>query len=211
MANQSTAAIDRQVHWERVYATRAEAEVSWFQANPGMSLDLIGAAGATPRAAIVDIGGGASRLVDALLGRGHGDVTVLAISAKALDVARTRLGAKSEGVQWVAADVTRWRPARRYDLWHDRAAFHFLTDEADRRAYVETLRHALMPRGHAIVATFAPDGPDRCSGLPIARYDAASLGAALGADFVLLDSRRQTHRTPGGAVQHFQFSLFRRD
>jgi len=210
MPNQTTTAFDRQAHWEKVYTTKAEAEVSWFQATPEISLDLMRAAGVTPRSAIVDIGGGASRLVDALVGAGYGDVTVLDISNRALDIARARLGDKAGRVQWLVADVTRWQPERRYDLWHDRATFHFLVNEVDRRAYVENLRRALAAGGHAIIGTFALDGPERCSGLPIVRYDAASLGATLGRDFVLVERRLDAHRTPSGAVQNFQFSLFRR-
>lgn len=210
MPNQTTTTSNRQAHWDRVYTTKGETEVSWFQERPALSLDLFQAAGATPRSAVVDIGGGASRLVDALVALGYEDVTVLDIAGAALDAARVRLGQKAASVRWLVADVTRWQPDRQYDLWHDRATFHFLVDEADRRAYVDTLRRALASGGHAVIGTFAPDGPERCSGLPIVRYDPASLAATLGPDFALVESRREAHQTPAGAIQSFNFGLFRR-
>jgi trans-aconitate methyltransferase len=202
--------IDRRAHWDNVYATKDERSVSWFQENPAISLDLIHAAGAARSAAICDIGGGASRLVDALVGEGFQDITVLDISAKALAIARARLACAGERVRWIAADVTTWRPERPFDLWHDRAVFHFLTDAGDRAAYAERVAQAVKPGGHVIIGAFAPDGPERCSGLPVMRHDAASIGAVLGPSFTLLESRRDDHRTPGGAVQHFHFSRFRR-
>jgi 2-polyprenyl-3-methyl-5-hydroxy-6-metoxy-1,4-benzoquinol methylase len=201
---------ERQAHWENVYDTRAATEVSWFQASPDMSLDLVHAAGANSRSSIIDVGGGASRLVDALLREGYADVTVLDISEQALAAAQSRLGDAATKVTWVVGDVTRWQPPRTYDIWHDRAAFHFLTEAADRQAYVERLMLALRSGAHAIIGTFALDGPERCSGLPVTRYDAAKLGQTLGSGFDLVESRRHDHRTPGGALQRFQFSLFRR-
>ena len=201
--------VERAAHWQRVYATKGETEVSWFQENPTVSLELIERVGVTPRSAVIDIGGGASRLVDSLLSRGFEQLTVLDVSETALAAARARLGAKSARVRWVAADVTQWEPPpAAYDLWHDRAAFHFLTEPADRAAYLARLRKALRPRGHVIIATFAPDGPERCSGLPVVRYDAASLAEILGAAFRLVDARRDEHRTPWAATQRFQFSTF---
>jgi trans-aconitate methyltransferase len=197
-------------HWQNVYTTRRETEVSWFQESPSLSLDLIRSVGALGQAAIIDIGGGASRLVDALLDQGCRDVTVLDVSEAALAATRIRLGERAAGVHWIAADVTRWDPPRQYDLWHDRAAFHFLTDANDRAAYIERLGRALRSGGHAIIATFAPDGPERCSGLPIVRYDAAMLGATLGNRFALVESRREDHLTPTGTTQRFQYSVFRR-
>jgi SAM-dependent methyltransferase len=197
-------------HWQNVYTTRRENEVSWFQATPSVSLGLIRSVGALGQSAIIDIGGGASRLVDALLDQGCTDLTVLDVSEAALAAARARLGDRAPGVQWIAADVTRWDPSRQYDLWHDRAAFHFLTDPGDRAAYVERLSLALRPRGHAIVATFASDGPERCSGLPVVRYDAAALGTTLGGRFALVETRREDHLTPMGTTQRFQYSVFRR-
>jgi SAM-dependent methyltransferase len=202
--------VSRKTHWERVYTTKGEREVSWFQENPVPSLELIGLAGLFTDASIIDIGGGASRLVDALTKRKIGKITVLDLSAVALDAARERLGDKGIDVKWVVADVTTWEPSRTYDLWHDRAAFHFLTDASDRSAYVGHLKKAVRPGGHVIIGTFALDGPERCSGLPTVRYDAGILGAILGAEFDLMGSRRHDHITPWGAVQRFQFSTFRR-
>ena len=201
---------DSRAHWQNVYTTRRETEVSWFQATPSVSLELIRSVGALGRAAIIDIGGGASRLVDALLDHGCQDVTVLDVSEAALSATRARLADRTAAVQWIAADVTRWDPPRQYDLWHDRAAFHFLTDANDRTAYVEGLGRALRSGGHAIIATFAADGPERCSGLPVVRYDAAMLGATLGNRFTLMESRREDHLTPMGTTQRFQYSVFRR-
>lgn len=197
-------------HWDSIYATRSETQVSWHQDQPGPSLDLLARIGARTGDAIIDIGGGESRLVDALLARGFADVSVLDLSATALEATRARLGAKAAGAHWIVADMTTWSPTRVYDVWHDRAALHFLTDPADQSAYVARLRAALKPGGCAILATFAPDGPEKCSGLPVQRHDSASLAALLGPDFTLLDSRRHDHTTPGGATQRFQFSAFRR-
>jgi SAM-dependent methyltransferase len=202
---------DRRAHWQNVYATKAEREVSWFQENPAPSLDLIAATGISSDAAIIDIGGGASRLVDHLLDRGFRRLSILDLSAKALEEAKKRLGRRGDGVEWIVADVTAWQPLRTYDLWHDRAAFHFLTEAADRDAYVACLKKALRPGGNVIIATFASDGPERCSGLPIVRYDAASLSKILGGDFRLIGEQRHEHATPWGAVQKFQFSAFRRN
>jgi len=202
---------DRQAHWQNVYATKAEREVSWFQENPAPSLDLIAATGISSDAAIIDIGGGASRLVDHLLDRGFRRLSILDLSAKALEVAKKRLGPRGDGVEWIVADVTAWQPLPTYDLWHDRAAFHFLTEAADRDAYVACLKKALRPGGNVIIATFASDGPERCSGLPIVRYDAASLSKILGSDFRLIGEQRHEHATPWDAVQKFQFSTFRRN
>ncbi len=207
--------VGRKSHWENVYATKGERDVSWFQENPAPSLELIALAGLSDGASIIDVGGGASRLVDVLAERNLGQITVLDLSAAALDAAKTRLeqrlGDKAAAVQWIAADITTWEPTRTYDLWHDRAAFHFLTDPADRSAYVGRLKKALKRGGHVIIGTFALDGPEKCSGLPIVRYDAAALSAVLGDEFSLIDSRRHDHATPWGAVQRFQFSTFRRN
>jgi 2-polyprenyl-3-methyl-5-hydroxy-6-metoxy-1,4-benzoquinol methylase len=200
----------RQAHWEGVYTTKGEKEVSWYQDNPAPSLDLIALTGVSKQASIVDIGGGASRLVDQLLAQGFERLTVLDLSAAALDAAKTRLGEKAAKVRWEVADITTWESPGSYDLWHDRAAFHFLTEQTDQSAYIERVRKAVNPGGHVIIGTFALDGPERCSGLPIVRHDAASLSALLGPDFHLIDTRRHEHTTPWGAVQRFQFSTFRR-
>jgi len=201
----------RRTHWETVYVTKAENEVSWFQDNPSPSIEAIALTGATPASSVIDIGGGASRLVDRLLAQGFVDVTVLDLSAAALDTAKARLGTAAGKVRWLVADATTWEPSASYDVWHDRAAFHFLTGESDRAAYVGRLDRALKPGGHAIIATFALDGPERCSGLPVHRYDAESLGRALGPAFKLIDASRHEHATPWDARQAFQFSVFRRE
>jgi 2-polyprenyl-3-methyl-5-hydroxy-6-metoxy-1,4-benzoquinol methylase len=201
---------DRQAHWENVYGAKGEQEVSWFQERATISLDLIEATGVAKGASILDIGGGASRLVDALLDQGFASLTVLDLSEKALATTRARLGSKAANVRWIVADVTKWEPAETYDVWHDRAAFHFLMEPHDRAAYAERLRKAVCSGGHVIIGTFAPDGPQRCSGLPVMRHDAGSLGEMLGRSFELMESRQHDHQTPMGGVQRFQFSRFRR-
>jgi len=201
---------DRQAHWQNVYSTKAEKEVSWFQENPAPSLELIAATGISTDAAVIDVGGGASRLVDRLIEKGFGRVAILDVSEKALEATKRRLGRRGDEINWIVADVTTWNPSGPYDLWHDRAAFHFLTDPADRDAYVVRLKKAVRPGGHVIIATFAPDGPERCSGLPIVRYDPAAIAAALGPEFELVDSMRHDHVTPSGSTQRFQFSRFLR-
>ncbi len=200
---------ERSDHWDDVYAAKTETEVSWFQETPAPSLDLLAFVGATPRSAILDVGGGASRLVDHLLARRYADVTVLDLSATALAAAQARLGEAAQRAAWIAADVTAWTPSRAYDVWHDRAAFHFLVDPADQAAYRLRLRQALRRGGGAIVGAFALDGPERCSGLPVKRWDAAGLAAFLGPDFALIDARRHEHVTPRGPAQRFQFAAFR--
>jgi 2-polyprenyl-3-methyl-5-hydroxy-6-metoxy-1,4-benzoquinol methylase len=201
---------ERSAHWEDVYASKGENQVSWFQESPAISLELIRAANPDPAAAIIDIGGGASRLVDALLREGYQSLAVLDLSANALDAARKRIGAASANVDWIVADVTTWQPTRAYDVWHDRAAFHFLTEPRDRAAYRERLQSAVRPGGQIIIGTFALDGPEKCSGLPVQRYDSAALAGELGPRFELLDARTETHHTPWNATQAFQFSRFRR-
>ena len=202
--------LERQAHWQNVYQTKDEQTVSWFQERPYISLDLIHATGADTGAPIMDIGGGASRLVDALISEGFNAVSVLDLSEKALETSKARLGAEGAQVQWIVADITRWQPSKAYDVWHDRAALHFLTDPKDRAAYVERVLKAVRFGGHVIVGTFAPDSPERCSGLPVVKHDAASLGELLGSSFALADTRRHDHQTPSGAIQKFQFSRFRR-
>ena len=201
---------NRKSHWETVYTTKGENEVSWFQENPAPSLELIRLARPAPDSAIVDIGGGASRLIDGLLARGFNRATVLDISEAALEAAKTRLGERASQVQWIVADVTQWHSAQSFDLWHDRAAFHFLTDPADRSAYVARMKQAIKPGGHVIIGTFAADGPEKCSGLPVNRYDAAGLARELGEGFELIESRRHDHSTPWNSAQHFLFCVFRR-
>ncbi|KAA9009992.1 class I SAM-dependent methyltransferase [Histidinibacterium aquaticum] len=201
---------DKRTHWDAVYGEKSEAEFSWHQDDPEVSLDLIGRAGIGPTASVIDVGGGTSRLAEALLDRGLRDVTVLDLSQVALTAARERLGPAGESVTWLCADITTWVPARQYDLWHDRAVFHFLVDALARDAYLERMERALKPGGHAIIATFAPDGPTSCSGLPVCRYSPADLAEALEDGFALVEHRSHKHRTPWGSTQSFQFSLFRR-
>lgn len=195
--------------WEDIYQSKGEAETSWFEDRPQVSLDLIAATGATRKAAIVDVGAGASRLVDCLLEVGFHRITVLDLSETALAKARARLPDDAP-VEWVAANILNWEPSGHFDLWHDRAAFHFLTAAADQEAYLRIMDRALVPGGHAIIGTFAPDGPEKCSGLPVARYDAALLAERLGPDYRLIQSLIHDHHTPWGSVQRFHFGLFKK-
>ncbi|MFA7429878.1 MAG: methyltransferase domain-containing protein [Rhodospirillaceae bacterium] len=200
----------RHDHWQTVYSTKSDTAVSWFQERPETSLELVTAGGLPLDARIIDVGGGASRLVDALLDAGYSALTVLDIAPAALDAARARLGARADAVQWVAADITAWSPTTPFDAWHDRAVFHFLTDAADRAAYRAALTAGIRRGGRVIIGTFAPDGPEKCSGLPVMRYTPELLAAELGDNFALLDARQEDHATPSGAIQHFQFSVFAR-
>jgi len=199
---------DRRAHWEQVWRTRAPQQLSWYQPEPTVSLELIEAAGIAKDAGIIDVGGGASVLVDRLLDRGYTSLAVLDIAGGAMQVSRERLGARASGVEWHEADVTSFEPPRTYGLWHDRAVFHFLTEAPDRRAYVATVCKALKPDGAVVIATFAPDGPPRCSGLDVLRHDEKSLATELGAGFAIRETRRETHRTPGGAEQRFIYCRF---
>jgi len=195
--------------WEGVYHSKAEAETSWYEERPQASLDLIAATGATSEAAIVDVGAGASRLVDCLLEQGFHRITVLDLSDTALAKARARLPDDAP-VAWVVANVLDWRPSGHFDVWHDRAAFHFLTNAADQETYLRVMDRALVPGGHAIIGTFAPDGPEKCSGLPVARYDAALLADRLGPGYRLIQSLIHDHHTPWGSMQRFHFGLFKK-
>lgn len=194
---------NRRLHWDGVYQTKAPTEVSWYQPVPIRSLELIHGTGVRHDAAIVDVGAGESTLVDQLLAVGFHDLTVLDISPTALRAVQDRLGSAGSGVQWISADVTLWRPARRYHLWHDRAVLHFLTAPADCARYVEVLTTALQPGGHAVIATFGPEGPMKCSGLDVQRYSAADLSALLGTPFHLVRAVTEEHVTPGGKPQQF--------
>lgn len=203
--------MQRKGHWENVYATKAATEVSWYQAHATASLRLILAAGVSPSASIIDVGGGASTLADDLLALGFERLTVLDLSGAALAAAQSRLGPRATQVRWIEADVLRaGLPMHAYDVWHDRACFHFLTTESDRRAYVNTVLHAVRPGGLVIVATFAEDGPSKCSGLPVMRYSATELHAQLGDPFQLLDHEKEAHLTPGGSEQRFVYCLCRK-
>lgn len=199
---------ERHAHWQGVYSAKAPGAVSWYQERPDISLELIEATGLATAASILDVGAGASTLVDHLLGTGHSALTVLDISAEALRHAQARLASDADRVRWIAADITRWRPELALDLWHDRAVLHFLTAPEDQQAYAATLRAALKPSGWAIIAGFAPGGPLKCSGLEIVQHDADSLAQLLGYEFRLIDTRDEIHRTPWGAEQAFRYHLF---
>jgi SAM-dependent methyltransferase len=203
-------ATDRTEHWQKVHLSKGEQGVSWSQQTPEPSLGLIVKFAPSRHASIVDIGGGASRLVDALCERGYDAVTVLDLSTAALETARERLGARGARVQWIVADAIKWQPPQAFDIWHDRAAFHFLVEADEREAYLDRLRRSVKAGGHAIIATFALDGPERCSGLPVQRYDPAGLAAMVGDAFELVEHQAHRHVTPWGAEQSFQFSVLRR-
>jgi SAM-dependent methyltransferase len=198
-----------QLHWDTTYRSKAEDGGSWYQDSPEPSLSLVAEFAHGKSAPVIDVGGGASRLVDRLIEAGFDDIAILDISEAALEAARGRLGGGA-AVVWIVSDIRAWRPARRYDIWHDRAALHFMVEKADRDAYLARLTEALAPGGHAIIGTFAPDGPEKCSGLPVRRYDSADLGEILGSGFALVRALRHAHVTPWGSPQSFQFSVFRR-
>ncbi len=199
-----------QDHWQRTYQTKSEHKLSWYQELPEPSFTLVTTVAASLSSPIIDIGGGTSHLVDHLVRRGYDGVTVLDLSPAALAQAQVRLGEKSGFVEWIAADILTWTPSRLYEVWHDRATFHFMVSDADRSAYLTRLKQALVPGGHAIIGTFALDGPERCSGLPVMRYDPAGLASILGREFVPVSSQPHRHQTPWGGVQAFQFSVFKR-
>jgi SAM-dependent methyltransferase len=197
-------------HWDQVYGTKSSNNVSWYEAHPGKSLELIRATGAQPADPIIDVGSGASFLVDKLIDAGYLDLTVLDISAEVLQKLRTRLGPRADAVTFLPRDVTALQPDRRYAVWHDRAVFHFLVEREDRERYVDVLRRALLPKGHVVIATFGPSGPERCSGLATRRYDTDTLATELGDDFSLVDSSISVHRTPSGVEQSFLYCRFDR-
>lgn len=204
--------MDPKSHWERIYNTKLPTQVSWYQPHARRSLDLIRRVNPPPDGAIIDVGGGASSLIDDLLDAGYQDLTVLDISAAALAATRTRLGAQAGSVRWIEADILDAElPKAGYAVWHDRAAFHFLTTPADRARYVAQVRRAVRSGGFVLVATFADDGPTRCSGLEVARYSAEALHAEFGAPFRLMGSEREEHVTPGGVRQAFIYCLCRAD
>lgn len=197
--------VDRRQHWESVYGNKAVDEVSWFQQHAGSSLRLIEAC-ADRAAHIIDVGGGASVLVDGLLDAGYRNLTVLDLAESALAASRTRLGARAQSVQWIAADITRAElPAARYDVWHDRAVFHFLTDPGDRARYVAQVLKSVKSGGHVIVAAFGPGGPQQCSGLDVMRYAPDALHAEFGAPFRPLGHETEIHQTPAGKEQEFVY------
>jgi len=197
----------RSAHWERVYTTKEERELSWFEEAPLESFGLIFRTHPNRKSKIIDVGGGSSRLVDMLVERGQAHVTVLDLSSAALELAKARLPS-ALNVEWIVADVTKWQPDRCYDIWHDRAAFHFLTSKEDQSAYSAVMDRALSEKGLAIIGTFSPSGPDKCSGLPVARHDGESLQQVLGPKFHLMFSENYRHTTPWNSTQDFQFSTF---
>jgi len=197
-------------HWEDVYETKAPDAVSWYRPHLETSFGLIERVCPGRKCAVIDVGGGEATLVDDLVNAGYQDVTVLDLSEKALHVARNRLGARAAAVTWTQGDITHSRlEPDRYDVWHDRAVFHFLTSAADRQRYVSQVGWSVRPGGHVIVATFGPHGPDKCSGLPVARYDAPALHNQFGARFQLVDSTTELHTTPFGTVQEFVYCMCR--
>jgi len=193
-------------HWENVYSSKAVDKVSWYQPHATVSLELIRNAGVPPSASIIDVGAGASTFVDDLLSHGYEHITVLDLSAAALETAKTRLGHAASRVNWIEGNVINiQRPTQGYDVWHDRAVFHFLTEEADRRAYVDAVLRVVKPGGLVIVATFAEDGPTQCSGLPVMRYAPDQLHDEFGEPFLLLGHEKELHVTPGGNTQKFVY------
>jgi len=202
--------VSRRQHWESVYLSKAPTEVSWFQDRPGQSLDFIAASGVGKEGRIIDVGGGSSNLVDHLWQDGYRRISVLDVSEPALGHARSRLGPVAGHIDWVVGDITEWQPDRRYDLWHDRAVFHFLTDGRHRAAYCTALTRALAPGGHLVIATFALDGPRRCGGLAVRRYSPETMADELGPGFQLEDTAVEEHATPSGHSQKFVYCRFRR-
>lgn len=199
-------------HWEKVYATKPADSVSWFQLHAEQSLRLIRETGVTPAAEIIDVGGGASTLVDDLLDSGYSSVSVLDLSGAALLAAKKRLGARANSVKWIEANITISKLAcHAFDIWHDRAVFHFLTTPAERQAYVDVVMQAVKPGGHVIIATFAEDGPTQCSGLPVMRYNPDNLHAEFGAPFTLLRHEKEEHQTPIGSIQKFIYCYCRKE
>jgi SAM-dependent methyltransferase len=203
--------MNKKQHWEQVYSTKASDLVSWFQMHAQQSLALIHNTGIAKDAAVIDVGGGASRLLDDLIAEGYADLTVLDLSASALAVAKQRLGKNADSVHWIVGDILQATfPLHRFDVWHDRAVFHFLTESAEREAYVAQVMHAVRPNGHLIIATFAEDGPEKCSGLPVVRYSPQKLHAAFGDNFLLVDYYKEAHHTPLGTVQQFVYCHLRK-
>jgi len=197
-------------HWESVYGQKNPDEVSWFQSYPRISLELIYASVVNSTSRIIDVGGGASVLIDQLLDKGYENITVLDISAKAIDYAKERLKGNAKKVTWIETDITNFQPAAAYDLWHDWAVFHFLTDSNDRRKYIDVLNNALAPDGHVIISTFDLEGPSKCSGLDVERYNEEKLAKEIGVHFKLIKSINEDHETPWKARQRFMYCYFRK-
>lgn len=201
---------DRKKHWEKVYGKKTPEEVGWYQIEPKISLELIASTGVSQTAKIVDVGGGASVLVDKLLNHGFKGVTVIDISSKALAHAKKRLGSRAESVKWIEADITELELPERYELWHDRAVFHFLTDAEDRKKYVQNMDRSLNAGGHAIIATFSLEGPRKCSGLKVERYSPEKMKDELGESFEFIKSVDEVHVTPSNTEQMFTCYLFKK-
>ena len=197
--------LDKKAHWQKIYHDKSPLDVSWYQKQPELSLQLIHRSLERKDRAIIDVGGGASQLVDCLCNEGYSNLSVLDISAHALDFAKQRLGDLAVKVEWFACDITEFDPPQRYALWHDRAVFHFLTEEPDRNKYVNVLQRALQPGGYLVIAAFAVGGPERCSGLEIVQYDASRLMTVLGDEFNLLDEAHEIHVTPANKEQKFVY------
>ncbi len=202
-------ATERQRHWDAAYQVDPSTK-KWHQDFPAQSLAMLRMAGAGPTAGVVDVGGGASRFAEHLLDLGYDDVTVLDVSPLGMSHAQRHLGERADRVQWLVADVTRYRFTRTFDVWHDRAVFHFLADEADRQRYLDRMRAAVAPGGYTIVATFGPEAPEYCSGLPVARYGPDDLVKAIGGGFDAKEVTEELHVTPGGDTQPFTWALLRR-
>ena len=205
MADQAEAA----AHWDAVYA-QGDGTRSWFEKRPDMSLRMLDSAGVSAADALIDVGGGASPLIGALMDLGFRDLTVLDISAAGIQHARDRLGSRADQVHWLTADVLSWHPQRHYQAWHDRAAFHFLTIDEQRQQYLRTLDTATTPGTIAVFGCFAPDGPRHCSGLPVARYSPAQLARQIGTKWLLMSQDREVHITPAGTIQPFTWITLRR-
>ena len=204
--------MNTKTHWEHIYETKAPTQVSWYQKHAQFSLQYIQNTGIRKTGHIIDVGGGTSTLVDDLIADGFQHISVLDVSGAALQLTQQRLGAKVNDVKWIEADITQADlPHQAYDLWHDRAVFHFLTQAEDRQRYVEAVRHSVRKGGHVIVATFAPDGPERCSGLEVVRYSPKGLHSEFGHGFEVVDSARETHHTPFGTEQRFIYCYCRKD
>jgi SAM-dependent methyltransferase len=201
--------MDRQSHWKKVWTKYNETEVSWFQNQPALSIDLVLRHVESVGSRILDVGGGSSRLVDSLLGRGFRNVGVMDVAAPALEIARARLGDRAESVEWIVADALDYAPTRRWDVWHDRAVFHFLLEPAERASYVQAMLRSLNAFGCVVIATFGPDGPDRCSGLDVKRHSPESLAEVFGPGFELVEDHVEMHRTPGNKDQQFVYCVFR--
>jgi 2-polyprenyl-3-methyl-5-hydroxy-6-metoxy-1,4-benzoquinol methylase len=202
--------MDPKAHWEKVYGSKAPDQLSWYRRHLETSLALIERAARNTSASIIDVGGGESTLVDDLLARGYQNVTVLDISQTAIDVTKQRLGSAAQCVRWLTGDVTKLKlEARAFDVWHDRAVFHFLTSTEERRAYVENVARSVRTGGHVIVSTFGPEGPKQCSGLDVIRYDADSLHDQFGTSFRLVESSKELHETPSGSTQQFLYCYCR--